>query len=336
MQYSDEKCFKVLDRSKLFTFEEARQFCANQSATLAVIHSKAEQEFLSEYLFKFGDVVNEIWIGLRKINGLYKWIDDSELDFSEWAIGSPSNRIDFDCVQISSEVYQIGEWVDKPCSRKNIAICQKLPSTSLASLQNALLEAKRHLIDAKDTMADQQKQLFDMKKILNDTRIRLNETASRFNGYFNNLLSNKWIGYKLFTDTDEKPKALIIPLNENKETKSLEEAIKICANYNSTLVEINSWQKHFIFRSFLGQLGSSGLNSWNFWIDGQRDSFGKWKAISSDKELTYLDWYPSFPKDDHDHDALVLQLDPDEQFGKFFNRPRSSKFRVACENVIDF
>ncbi len=325
-----------MDKTKLLSFEEAKQFCANQSSTLAVIHSKAEQEFISEYLFKFGELVNEIWIGLRKTNGFYTWIDDSELDFSEWAIGSPSNRVDFDCVQISSEVYQMGEWVDKPCSRKNLAICQKLPSTSLVSLQNALLETKRHLIDVKDTMADQQKELFDMKKLLNDTRIRLNATTSRFNVYLNNLLSNKWINYKLFTDVDEKPKAFIIPLNENKEPKSLEEAIKICENYNSTLVEITSWQKHFMFRSFLGQLGSLGLSLWNFWIDGQRDSAGKWKGMSNGKELAYFDWYLSFPKEDLDHDALVLRLDQDEQFGKFFNRPRSSKFHIACEKIINF
>ncbi len=332
----DEKCFKLFDKTKLFSFDEAKQFCANQSSTLAVIHTKAEQEYLSEYIFKFGEAVNEIWIGLRKINETFKWVDDSELDFSEWAIGSPSNRIDFDCVQISSEVYQTGEWVDKPCNRKNLVICQKLPTTSLVSLQNALLETKRHLIDSKETMADQQKQLSDMKKILNDTRIRLNETTSRFNGYLNNLLSNKWINYKLFTDTDGKPKAFIVPLNENKETKSLEEAMKICTNYNSTLVTINSWQKHFMLRSFLGQLGPLGLNLWNFWIDGQRDSTGQWKAISNGKEMTYFDWYPSFPKDDLDHDALALQLDPNEQFGKFYNRPRSSKFHVICENVINF
>jgi hypothetical protein len=75
---------------------------------MLTIRSKAELEFIAEHLYRSTEVLNEVWIGLRKKGDKFKWIDDSNLEYTNWAVDSPTNRTDYDCVQISSEIYQIG------------------------------------------------------------------------------------------------------------------------------------------------------------------------------------------------------------------------------------
>jgi hypothetical protein len=338
---------------------------------MLTIHSKAELEFIAEHLYRSTEVLNEVWIGLRKKGDKFKWIDDSNLEYTNWATGSPSNRTDYDCVQISSEIYQIGDWVDKPCNRKNLVICQKSPAVTLNSLQNVLMETRRHLSETNDILTDTRRQLYETREYLKETRMRfdettlklnqnqsnssetalkfeeindklnktilkLNQTNSRFSRYLSNLLSNKWINYKLFTDTDEKQKAFLIPLKENKEGKTFEEAVEICGNYNSTLVEINSWPKHLIFESFLGQLGTLGYNLRTFWIDGHKDSSGEWKWLSSEKDITYFNWFPDYPDNEYDSEGLAVKLDTDENFCKFQNQPKTAKFHIVCEIAFNY
>jgi hypothetical protein len=245
-----------LDNNKLFTFEEAKLLCSGEeeSSKMIIIHSREEQEFISNYLFEYLGLANEVWIGLKKVDDEYKWIDDSELNFTNWANGSPSNRSDYNCVQLTPEVFRFGEWVEKLCDRKNIAVCQKLPTISAASLEKSLKEAKKQLNDTKDLMSETRRQYYDLRDILSETRFHLNKTAfetkihlndtreqlretrkllietreqldqtrrqlndrnSKFSKYLNTLLSKRWIHYKLFTDSDGKHKALFIPFNKN-------------------------------------------------------------------------------------------------------------------------
>jgi hypothetical protein len=369
--YNDEKCFKLFDKSKLLTFEDAKQYCLSRGSTMLTIHSTEEREFIAKNFYESSDLVNEVWLGLRRKGDQFKWIDNSSLDFTSWAIDSPRDRKNYDCVQISSEIYRVGDWIEKPCNRKNLVICQKTPVITLSSLQISLLKTERDLSETKEILTQTRKELHETREFLRNTSTRFdennskiyekqsisneitlkleeineklnenilksNETNSRFNRYLSNLLSNKWINYKLFTDTDGKQKAFLIPLNENKEGKTLEEAMKICEDYNSTLVEINCWQKHLIFESFLGQLGTLGYNLRTFWIDGQKGSSGEWKWMSSGKVITYFNWFPGYPENENEHDGLVVKLEADENFCKFQNQPKTANFHIVCEIVFNF
>jgi hypothetical protein len=60
---------------------------------------------------------------------------------------------------------------------------------------------------------------------LNETRKQSIEKSTRFENFLNNIFSNKCANYKLFTDIDGKRKAFILPLNENKEAKSWDDAV---------------------------------------------------------------------------------------------------------------
>jgi hypothetical protein len=139
---------------------------------------------------------------------------------------------------MSSESSLIGKWSDSPCSKKNIAVCQKNPTISLSMLHKMFLETKKEL---------------------EDTRIK-------FNNYLNNLMSNKWMNYKLFGDIDGKRKAFFIPSNDNFGEKGWDEAVKLCSDFNATLVEIDTSEKEFIFLSYLGQLGSQSNNLNDLWL----------------------------------------------------------------------
>ncbi len=209
----------------MLTYEEAEKSCslAENGSYLITIHSKEEQDFVSNFLFGTNGLVENIWLGLKNKNNNFKWVDGSTLEFANWANESPSKEPNHDCVQMVADSHPKGKWVDEPCIKKNIAVCQKNPTITLSLLQKIILKNNK-------------------------------EIKERINNILSNLFSNQWINFKLFTDSDGKQKAFILPLNENKEGKTWDEAVNICAKFNATLVKIDSWQKQFIFQSYLGKV----------------------------------------------------------------------------------
>jgi len=133
--YKDEKCFKVL--RKYGSEEEAEKICNQEenSATLIIIRSKDEQDFLSKLLFHTHKVVDNVWIGVKHTSNEFKWVDDSDLSFTNWAEGSPRNKIDNTCVQMQSDVDLVGKWADEPCNKNNLVACQKMQNWSISRLQ---------------------------------------------------------------------------------------------------------------------------------------------------------------------------------------------------------
>jgi hypothetical protein len=112
---------------------------------LVTIQSKDEQDFLSNLLFKTHKVVDAVWIGAKYSSNKFKWIDDSDISFTNWAEGSPKNKTDFGCVQMIPEGSSIGKWVDEPCNKNNKVVCQKKQTWSLSRLQKTLLNARKEL-----------------------------------------------------------------------------------------------------------------------------------------------------------------------------------------------
>ncbi len=154
--YKEEKCFKVLD--EVGAEEEAEKICRKQEnrSTLITIHSKDEQDFLSNLLFKSHKVVDTVWIGAKYSSNKFKWADDSDLSFTNWDNGSPSNTADKACVQLIPEGSSIGKWANQPCNKKNLVVCQKMQTWSLSLMQKTLLDARKEL---NDTIEDLRKQI---------------------------------------------------------------------------------------------------------------------------------------------------------------------------------
>uniref|UniRef100_A0A914E7F5 C-type lectin domain-containing protein n=1 Tax=Acrobeloides nanus TaxID=290746 RepID=A0A914E7F5_9BILA len=92
-QYYDlmKKCYKNMIFDE--TFHQCRASCQQVEADLPTIHSAEENELLIDFIVLSAD--NEVglntWIGLYSPNldGNFKWIDGSPLNFTSWAAGEP-------------------------------------------------------------------------------------------------------------------------------------------------------------------------------------------------------------------------------------------------------
>ncbi len=148
--YKDEKCFKIFDKVGFQNYEDAEKTCLQQenSSTLVSIHSLEEQVFFSNFLFKTHNIADTVWIGAKSSSNKFKWADDSDLSFTNWAQGNPSNKTGNDCVQMVPEGSSMGKWVDEPCNKKNLVVCQNMQIWSLSRLQKTLLDARKELKDA--------------------------------------------------------------------------------------------------------------------------------------------------------------------------------------------
>jgi hypothetical protein len=77
----------------------------------------------------------------------FKWNDDSDIIFSDWAEGSPKNKTDSGCVQMIPEGSSMGKWVDEPCNKNNKVVCQKMQTWPLSHLQKILLDVRKEFKD---------------------------------------------------------------------------------------------------------------------------------------------------------------------------------------------
>jgi len=139
--YKEEKCFKIFNKVGLQSYEDAEKTCQQQEngSSLITIHFLEEQEFISNF-FKTHRIPNDVWIGVKYTNNKYKWTDDSDLVFTNWAQGSPKNKTDH-CVQLQSDENSFGKWSDVLCNRKNLVVCQKMQTWSLSHLQKIVLNS---------------------------------------------------------------------------------------------------------------------------------------------------------------------------------------------------
>jgi hypothetical protein len=142
--YKEEKCFKIFDKVGLQTYEDAEKACHQQenSSSLISIRFLEEQEFVSN-LLKTHKVPNDVWIGVKYTNNKYKWTDDSDLVFTNWAQGSPKNQ-SYHCVQLLSDESLLGKWSNVLCNRKNLVVCQKMQTLSLSQLQKIIYDIKKN------------------------------------------------------------------------------------------------------------------------------------------------------------------------------------------------
>jgi hypothetical protein len=98
-QFKDKKCFKILYRPELQTYDNAMKSC-KQTINLLTIRSLQEQGFRNKFLFVKNKIVDAFWIGLKNKTYGFEWNDGTEFSFNNWADKSPTNKTDNNCVQI--------------------------------------------------------------------------------------------------------------------------------------------------------------------------------------------------------------------------------------------
>ncbi len=284
-------------------------------------------------MFKTNKVIENVWIALKNSNNQFKWTDGSEVSFTNWAKGNPSNKTDHNCVQMISDSSPIGEWADEFCDKKHLIVCQKNPTLTMTSLQNKVIEISKQL-------SETQKQLNETREKLSKMSEQSNRTNNTLSTYLNSLLSDKWNNFKLFTDSDGKHKALFFHINKtnpyNHSSSAWDVAKKTCESLNASLVEIQTIEKQFILESFLGQFGFESNKLGYIWLNGHRESSGKWKWITSGKQFTYTNWADSRPTTNSGWDYIYTYFDDKDMFGKWHDYPAAYTTHVVCEVEVHF
>ncbi|XP_062385354.1 CD209 antigen-like [Sardina pilchardus] len=100
-------------------WSDSRQDCKNRGADLVVINSREEQLFIA-------GLAMQAWIGLsdRDTEGVWTWVDNTNLTETYWAIDQPNNYKGQDCVVIWDRTNRLETWNDEKCDRKLLWICE--------------------------------------------------------------------------------------------------------------------------------------------------------------------------------------------------------------------
>lgn len=201
--FKDERCYKILDDT-LRTYEEAEKACEKLEGTptLAVIHSKEEQDFLTNYLFKTQKEIENFWIGAKfSAANKFIWVDSSELVYTNWDLRGPHSKANY-CVEMQADESIVGKWVDVPCEKKNSVLCQKHPTWTLARLQASHWEARIALENAA-------KEIARLTEVVNknnvETTQKFTETTQKLTQTNSKMQSLIPIGYVYAQLPNERP-----------------------------------------------------------------------------------------------------------------------------------
>ncbi|XP_077159614.1 macrophage mannose receptor 1-like [Paroedura picta] len=109
--------------TKNATWEEARKECRSKHSDLASILNPYSQSFLWLLVMKYEEPV---WIGLNSnvTNGIYKWVSDWKLTYTNWAPGEPKENLA--CVYLDLD----GQWKTGTCNKKYLAVCEQNNDTA--------------------------------------------------------------------------------------------------------------------------------------------------------------------------------------------------------------
>jgi len=77
---------------------------------------------------------------------MFRWTDNSDFSFSNWAQGNPQKLSGYDCVQINADESILGKWSNDPCNRNNLVVCQKMQTWTNDHIQEILLNERRENI----------------------------------------------------------------------------------------------------------------------------------------------------------------------------------------------
>uniref|UniRef100_A0A3P8RWQ6 C-type lectin domain-containing protein n=1 Tax=Amphiprion percula TaxID=161767 RepID=A0A3P8RWQ6_AMPPE len=118
---SGSNCYAINDPTKyenLRTWEEAQEDCSGKNSDLVVVATEAEKNYVNDNSWPKGNLI-QYWIGLRAVDGKWKWIDGSDLTYNSWMSGQSAVG-GYCVVSIQNQ-----GWKSVNCTQKNRWICQK-------------------------------------------------------------------------------------------------------------------------------------------------------------------------------------------------------------------
>ncbi|KAL7976609.1 hypothetical protein Chor_008558, partial [Crotalus horridus] len=104
--------------SPKMTWEEARKKCESENSKLASIVDPYAESFVWLQVLKYKEPV---WIGLssKESNGVYKWVSNWRLAYTNWAAEEPMHKTA--CVYLDINGY----WKTGNCSDKYFSVCER-------------------------------------------------------------------------------------------------------------------------------------------------------------------------------------------------------------------
>ncbi|XP_041036056.1 CD209 antigen-like protein E isoform X3 [Carcharodon carcharias] len=101
-------------------WESAKQQCESQNSHLIIINTEQEQNFIKKSI---ENNPGDYWIGLtdRESEGNWKWVDGTQVSFTQWYEGEPNNsKGNENCAIIRRT-----DWNDVSCTDHFLFICEK-------------------------------------------------------------------------------------------------------------------------------------------------------------------------------------------------------------------
>jgi V8-like Glu-specific endopeptidase len=133
----NNSCYKFV--ASAVTWDDARQRCDLESATLVTIDNSYENDFVSELSS------TAFWIGLNDISqeGVFVWISGSTSAYRNWNIGEPNDLGGEDCAHI---IASSTLWNDRTCTHNTEYVCEKGAGVcrELATPQNGNKSNENH------------------------------------------------------------------------------------------------------------------------------------------------------------------------------------------------
>ena len=118
----------VLACTSATTWTTADAACTAFGLQLATVHDAATNGAYRDIGYRsFGGA---FWLGLtdRASEGVWAWVDDSAVDFTQWWSGEPNDSGGEDCAGINYGDW--GWWNDYNCGSSLPFVCEPVPTTS--------------------------------------------------------------------------------------------------------------------------------------------------------------------------------------------------------------
>ncbi|XP_077196633.1 C-type lectin lectoxin-Thr1-like [Paroedura picta] len=110
------------------TWTDAETECRNLGGHLASIHSQEEMSHLSQYIRKFIQRYENVWIGMYSPNKdqRWQWVDHTSISYQPWDDGEPDNFffIEYCVMLIYKNDYT--RLHDDNCLRKQPYVCKQV------------------------------------------------------------------------------------------------------------------------------------------------------------------------------------------------------------------
>ncbi|XP_045549731.1 macrophage mannose receptor 1-like [Salmo salar] len=113
---------------------DASTSCIRKGASLVSIEDPAELHFIKSNLEFLKDSYSSFWIGLFKTHlGQWKWLDQTVLDYINWAEGQPQDSsYDYGYMQSSDGTWSTARWGGKPYICKKPKVLPETPPTQVS------------------------------------------------------------------------------------------------------------------------------------------------------------------------------------------------------------